>query len=347
MKVLFVPSSGTKGSGETLNAFQIYQFLKFHFENLESIIFLHEASNFIEESPIPVIKVKDTPTRCNTEILPFFQKLKPDITFFIGAGSKQQIRESKQNGAINIFISFSDNLRSRGLKFGRIQHIDLHLVDQYEFMLNKLSNFEKIKCFLWKKATPKYWGPIFNKPSKEKITATLVKYNLQINKFILVSTGSGAESDSKGLNFSESIYQALKNQNFSDQVIQSFGKAYPHIIPESSTNYSCINYLQPDEFICLMISAKIVVTNGGGSLIQAISLQKKSLSCPMVDDQFPRVEICGKLGLTTEYSPFNILEKINALKDENKEHSSLIKIPNVDALKLLGDFINKNIKNHN
>jgi|GEM_PF-5299599 len=340
MKVLFIPSSGTKGSGETLNAFQIFAFLKKKYPSLESKIFLHELSPFIESSPISVITAINTPTRCDDKVIPLIEQFKPNITFFLGAGSKKQIKISKCIGSINIFISFSENLRNRGLRLGRIQHIDLHIVDQYHFLLENLTFLEKIKTYVWEKAKPKYWGPIFNLPTESDIQKTLSKYNLKSSEFILVSVGSGAECDLNGENYSTLIFNSLKNAGLKYPIIQSFGKAYPNDLPKSTEKHFCMNYFEPSEFICLMKTAKLIVTNGGGSLLQAISLNKTSLTCPMVDDQFKRVKICASLNLTEQYEPTNITEQIN--KNLNTPASeNPVENLNPSALNRLNAFIEK------
>ncbi|MBO1927650.1 hypothetical protein J3998_08680 [Thiomicrorhabdus sp. 6S2-11] len=305
IKVLLIPSSGEKGSGETLNAIQIINFLSERVENISFHIALHKNSPFIKNFDCDVILTEKTPTDSDEILIPETRKIKPNFSFFIGAGSSKLFRASKKTGSFNIFISYSKEMRARGLKLNRIMNIDFHLVDQYESSLPKLRLSERIKCLFFNKSKPHYLGPIFQTCSLIKKNNTLKKYNLTAGNYILVSLGSGGDKNQNNQYYNEIIHENLCKLKEKNQikVLHIFGKAFPLKIPEGNNDHICIDFMTPNEFICLLESAKFAIINGGGTLSQAISLNTPTLSCAITPDQPDRVNAFENMGLTKSFIP--------------------------------------------
>lgn len=321
MRVLFIPSSGPKGSGETLHSFNIASELAKKINNLQQKIILSQNSPFIDLSPISVETTPSTPTNHTELVNELIDQFTPNITFFIGAGNRKQHRQCQKVKSKIIYISHSQVTRTRGLRLGRIQYISHHFVDQYDFLLPKLNWLEKIKTLLFPNASPEYIGPIQKPVTINHQNKVFEKFNLENKRYLLVTTGSGAEQDSFGNFYSRTVFDALKEANISSKlkVIQIFGKAYPKPIPKSTDNFQCTPFISPDEFSYILSGSAFALVNGGGTLLESIALGIPTISIAIVGDQIPRVKICSQNKLTVECEPIQD-ELVNTLKMATKDN---------------------------
>jgi hypothetical protein len=305
MKFLFIPASSPSGSGEIIHAFNIINELKKNIKKSEFMIVLSKNSAFIEKCNTPYFLTDSTPTNHTCEVNNLIEEYVPDFTFFIGAGNSKQFKESQKSGAITIYISFSREIRERGLRFGRINRIDYHLVEQFDFLLPKLSILEHLKLFIWPKAKPTYIGPITPSRNPNISEQLLSELHLKSKEYIICTTGSGRVMHGIDENFNVHIYQALSHisKKYNLKVVHFFGQSYPDEIPSNTENYICMRFIEPEGLLAILENAKFGVLNGGVALQQAISVKLPTLSFPLMPDHSHRIQVLSQKNLTISCEP--------------------------------------------
>ena len=308
--LLFIPVSSLEGIGEYARSLIIAKSCLDKWPSLKIYFVLNKDVKYADSCPFEVLKTHGSPTKDSDAVDNILEKIKPDFVLFDASGRAANFHKAKAVGAKVAFISQHKKKRDRGLKLNRILSVDQHWVVQPDFLIEPLSLYQRCKLKLLAKHQPKNIGPVFNSRSNSDIESILGKYSLP-QTFFLFNVGSGGHKKSKEYCV-EKVYQAAKvfARQSGIHCIVILGENYPGILP-SNNDVTCIQSLEHDEFIALLVMAKGRLVSAGDTVLQCIALLLPSVAVAVSSDQPKRLKTCTSLGLVFD-SQFNIDEMVSS-----------------------------------
>jgi predicted glycosyltransferase len=171
--------------------------------------------------------------------------------------------------------------------------IDEHWIAYPEFIAGPLTVFEKAKRHLIGRPTIRYVDTVFSEENAIDHTAVLARYELQSRDYIAVVAGGGTPH--KGAEDAPQIF-ALTAAKLADRghrvILVGLGASIP-----SASGVIATERLPTAELIGIMRHARVVVTNGGDTLLQALACKCTCVASPIAHDQAERISRCAKAGL--------------------------------------------------
>lgn len=299
--ILFLPVSCAEGIGEYMRSTIIANALTNKNKQLDIHFGLNKTVNYYKDCKFTTHPLSDTPTKCSDEVYALIDKLKPNVVVFDASGRASQVQYAKQAGAKVIFISQHKRKRAKGLGLSRLKHLDKHFVAQPDFAIEPLTAFEKIKLSLFGNNNgPENVGAVFAEPNEYEVKAILEKYKLTPNQFVLLSAGSGGHMINNQILASE-LYLSLSQYiqtHYNLTTVTVLGPNYTGSAkPMQSGKRLVVSQLSNKEFIALLKNAKYLVLSGGDTVLQAVTLNKPTLTTPVSKDQPARIAKLAELEL--------------------------------------------------
>lgn len=316
--VLFIPVSSQKGIGEYMRSTIIASHLQSTYPDLNIEFVLNENAPYVSSCAFKTHLVPQSPTRCVEQVNNIINAVKPKVVVFDASGRAQQFKFASEQGAKVVFLSQHARKRAKGLSLGKIRYTSSHLVAQPSFTMPDLTWWQKAKLWLFNKPNPTHLGCVFLPSSHEEETAVLSQYDLTSKNYILLSAGSGGhklEQDWAADGFAKVASHLADKYKKTCLVI--YGASYPNPVPESQGQVINIHAIENSAYIALLKHAQVAVLSGGGSLLQAISLQVPSVSTSVAKDQPHRIAACADLRLTLAAEPTiaDVKQKAEQLMD--------------------------------
>ncbi|WP_220745435.1 hypothetical protein [Shewanella colwelliana] len=302
-KFLFVPVSSEEGIGEYMRSKILADEVVSRWPDAEIEFVLNSHAPYSQQCPYTTHLVNDTPTKRVKEVNALITAFRPDVVIFDAAGRKAQLRHAHKCGAKVIFISQHKRKRSRGMKVERALVTDSHWVVQPEFVIGDISQFDKLKLNLIKRAFPIFTGSIFTQPSSLVQQGLYTKYGVMPKQYLLYSAGSGGHSLEYQLaaDLFAQVAQAIFNQTGIPSLMV-FGPNYPNALPQLD-GVTVIEQLSSVDFINLLDGAQGAILSGGDTLLQAIALKVPTLAVAVSKDQPSRIKQCVNEGLVLHCEP--------------------------------------------
>lgn len=346
-KILFIPVSSKKGIGEYMRSTIIATFLVEQNPNVDIHFILNENAPYINDCKFNVHLVPNTPTKCTESVKRIIHEIKPQVVLFDASGRSEQFKYAKTLGARVAFISQHPIKRAKGLSLRRIAYIDKHWVSQPEFTMTNLTIWQQVKLKIFNKPHPEYLGTLYMPLTEDIKISTLQSYNVTANEYILINAGSGGHklNGKPAVDMFADIARYIED-TYQLKTLVVYGASYPQPIPMPTSMNLPIKSLSNSEFMALLSGAKAAMLSGGGSILQAISLQIPSVAVPVAKDQPNRIEGCvnKKLIVASEaniiafkkavdqlLNPQNYLELSKQLEHIHLENGVLIVVRQINS----------------
>lgn len=279
-----------------------------HFKSKHSDANIHfvlsEQAPYINDCQFPVHLTPSSPTNCTNEVKKIIDGVEPDVVIFDASGRGKQMEYARKNGARVVFISQHPKKRKKGLSLSRLPFINQHWIAQPEFAMTPMSVWDKVKLKLYRKRRPIYLGCLYQQPSLVEEKHTLTSYGLIKNEYALFSAGSGGhtlEGKPASLIFSAIATKLSDESNLKSVVV--LGSSFIGEVPENTASVTFIRALANNSFIGLLSNCQFAVLSGGGSLLQAISMERLVVATAVAKDQPARIRACADEGLILRAEP--------------------------------------------
>lgn len=293
MKLLFVPVSAPQGMGEYARSREIAMAIHKRWPDAEIHFVLSREAGYAKECPFPATLLPSSPTFHSREVGALIESIRPDVVIFDNAGRTAQLRSVVRAKGRVIYISSRARQRRKAFRLSWMRLIDEHWIAYPEFITGSLSVFEKIKLRLLGRPKIRYVDAVFPEASAIDQTALLARYDLQSRGYIAIVAGGGTSH--KGAEDAPQIF-ALAAGKLADLghrvVLVGLGKSI-----SSAPGVTRTERLPTAELIGIMRHARVVLTNGGDTLLQALACKCTCVASPIAHDQAERISRCAKEGL--------------------------------------------------
>lgn len=319
--VLFVPVSGPHGMGEYARALAIARAAAERWPALRIHFALSREAPYAEGCPFPSTRFARSPTFHPREVAALIAELSPAAVVFDNAGRTAQLRAARAVGARVVYVSSRFPQRRKAFRLRWMALLDEHWMAWPEFVAGRPGPLERLKLRWLGRPRLRHLDTLL--PRRIDPAPVLQRFGVTPGGFVLVVPGGGTAH--KGARSAPEI--ALEG---ADRIAR---RGHPTVLvgvgPEVAGGGAPLLRRSPripmEELMELVRAAKLVVSNGGDTLFQAIALGKPCVAVPIAGDQPFRIAACVREGyaVAADLQPAAIEAAAAALLEDDARRTAL------------------------
>lgn len=255
---------------------------------------LSAKAPYAANCPFPATLLPSSPTYHTPEVIELIRNYRPNLVIFDNAGRTEQARAAVEAGARIVFVSSRPRQRRRAFGLRWMRMLDEHWIGCPEFVAGAVGGIERLKMKIAGGPRIRFLDAVL--PLADEVLAGRLRtqFDLQKDRYILVA-GGGTHP---GMEHAPAAMAGAANR------IAMHGHTVVLVgdMGAISTNPALrvVPHLQVEEMGELMRGARLVVCNGGDTLLQALSFQKPCITAAIAKDQPRRVLKCVDAGVAIE-----------------------------------------------
>ena len=264
---------------------------------------LSRAAPYAADAPFPATLLASSPTFHSKAVIELLEQWRPQVVVFDNAGRTAQLRAARRLGARVVYISARSRQRRKAFRWQWMQLIDEHWIAYPEFSAGSLSIFEKLKLKLVGRPVVRYLDVILPRADLSRRRAILSRAGCGAGTFLLVVPGGGTGHPGAG--------DAVGQFTAAARTLAARGVPTVYVGPTSAgadggtagigeagePNWHPLGPLPQADLAELMRSARLIVANGGSTLLQAIACGGACIAVPIAGDQIERTRRCVAAGV--------------------------------------------------
>lgn len=278
MRILFVPVSGSAGSGEAQRCRLLASALHALDPGIESRFLLAEGT---QDPGFPTHWLPASPTRAPAEVAAAIRVLRPRVVVFDGNARVESLRAARAIGARAVLVSSRPSACRRGLRGRRMALLDEHWLVGAEF-LGAPGWRERWARRRYPQVAIRRYPTLFAAPAE--LAPLRTRFRLGDAPYAVVSTGGGRHAGAAD-RFG-AIATALARGGLATLAV-----ATPAREPALD-----IGPLPNAELMALLAGARVAVLAGGSLLVQALAVGTAVLALPVQAEQAKRVRWLARAG---------------------------------------------------
>lgn len=263
---------------------------------------LSRAAPYAAQVPFPAALLASSPTFNSAAVIKIINEWRPDIVIFDNAGRTAQLRAARKVGARVIYISARRRQRNKAFRVSWMRLIDEHWIAYPEFIAGKPRLMERLKRNLLGRPQVRYLDVILSR------TGESPAFRLGIAAdYVLMVPGGGTGHPGAG-DAVEVFLQAARGLaalGVDTVLVGRVGtpSAVTEAAPGGSGGFGAgsraqlLGSLPQAELAELMRGARLVIANGGSTLLQSIACGRACVAVPIAGDQAERIRRCVEAGV--------------------------------------------------
>jgi ADP-heptose:LPS heptosyltransferase len=300
-RILFVPVSGAFGMGEYARSLAIAQAARRQWPDVNIHFILSRQAPYAAATPFSATLLDSSPTFHTAAVAEAIQSFRPHIVIFDNAGRTAQLRAAYRAGARIIFISSRPRQRRKAFRWRWMRLIDEHWIAYPQFIAGRLKFLERFKLDWLRRPVVRYLDVILSRVGSAE-DSIMARVGLSLETYVLVVPGGGtghpgaAEAAATFLAAANTLADSGTEAVFVGPT--GMADAGAAMRPPSShpllpsSRLRCFQSLAQADLAGLLSGARLVVTNGGSTLLQAIACGRASIGIPIAQDQQQRIQRC-------------------------------------------------------
>jgi hypothetical protein len=266
--------------------------------------------------PFECTLLPSSPTFHTAQVVAALRAFGPDVVIFDNAGRTEQLRAAKAVGASVVFISARSRQRRKAFRPRWMRIIDEHWIAYPEFIAGSLNWLERAKLSWLKRPAVRYLDVIMPPLSPRPADASAESY-------VLLVPGGGTGHP----NAADAVQQFLAAaQSLAGKGIDSvFVGPIAAQAPDESGKLTCLAPMPQDKLLQLMQGARLIIANGGSTLLQGIACGVACIGVPIAKDQGQRIDSCvsAQLAVAAELNAHSMAAAALQLWENDAELRSL------------------------
>jgi hypothetical protein len=329
LRILFVPVSGPYGVGEFARCSAIASAVQEHWREPSVHFLLSRHAPYAAAVPFPATLLPSSATFHSGAVIEFMQAWRPDIVIFDNAGRSAQLRSAHRLGARIVFISSRKRQRRRAFRLSWMRLLDEHWIAYPKLIAGELGLVERAKLSLLRRPVVRYLDVIMARaaPSSNKAARGADPAGSQGGEVVVVPGGGtghpGAEDAARQF---LTAAEGLAAAGFATIFVGPMpGAGAGERTGARLAGLRSVPALPQAELAALMRGARLVIANGGSTLLQAIACGAPCLAAPIAGDQLERIRACAAAGVALEAAPqaADLLAKARGLLEDEPARAAL------------------------
>jgi hypothetical protein len=264
---------------------------------LEIHFALSRAAPYAAATPFPVTLLPSSATFHPREVSALIRELRPRVVVFDNAGRTLQLRAAHQVGARIVYVSSRRRQRRKGFRLTWMRLIDEHWIAYPRFIAGALNPLERLKVRVLKRPSVRYIDTLLPAPDLARSNECLARFRLEAGGYVLIVPGGG--SAHRGAENAPAIVadaaRTIARRGVPTLLVGSDAAADGGSEPAEFLRVA--PRLPPADLVELIRSARLVVCNGGDTLLQVLACGLPCVAVPIAHDQAHRIDCCVRAGL--------------------------------------------------
>ena len=293
-RLLFVPVSGAYGMGEYARSLNLALACHARWPDAGIHFILSAQAQYAAGLRFEHTLLPSSPTFHTPEVVDVIQRFAPDIVIFDNAGRTAQVSAARRAGAGAVYISARPRQRRKAFRWRWMRMLDEHWIAYPQFMAGSLSAVERLKLHWAHRPQVRFLDCILPQATPAQATEVLARSGAAGTRFVLVVPGGGTGHPRVADAVSVFLSAARK---LAARGIHTVFVAPAEASVEPGGNLCKMDVLPLAELLVLLRAARVVLTNGGDTLIQAIACGIPAVAVPIAKDQPARIARCVHAGV--------------------------------------------------
>jgi hypothetical protein len=321
-RVLFVPVSGARGMGEYARALALATAAARRLPRLQIHFVVSREAPYAADTPFPKTLLPSSPTFHTTEVAEVIRSFRPTLAFFDNAGRTAQLRAAVGVGARVIYVSSRVRQRRKAFRPEWMRLLDEHWIAYPEFIAGSSGIFEKLLLRVMGRPHVRFLDAILPSPDAALAQATMERFATRAGEYVLVVPGGGSDYE-RAKNAPQIIASAARRLALRGYPTILIGAAPPADEPGGDVPAPELRLSPRIPMATLgevIRGARMVVSNGGDTLLQTLACNRPCVAIPIAGDQPHRIEQCVRTGLALSATlDSNDVERValKLLEDDN------------------------------
>lgn len=291
--VLFIPVSGPSGMGEFARTRTIADAMRARCPNIDIHFLLHREAPYARDIQYPCTLLPASATLCTAEVIKAIARLNPKIVCFDNAGRTEQLRYAKRHGATIIYISSRRRQRYKAFRLRWMGLIDEHWISYPPSIAGQLTHLERWKQ-RWIGQPVVYFLDTVLAPHDEAGADSFLRDFGSPD--LLVVPGGGSQFRDASVTPGDFALWAQSLARSGHKVLFIAGPAFKEVVYETA-HFKLVRGVTGGVLHSLLKRSRVVLVNGGDTLLQALALGKPCVAIPIANDQPKRIKRCAELDL--------------------------------------------------
>jgi hypothetical protein len=257
---------------------------------------LSREAPYAAECPYPATLLDSSPTMHPAATIGVMRAWRPDVVIFDNAGRTAQLRAAQRMGARVVYISARRRQRRKAFRLRWMGLIDEHWIAYPEFIAGSLSGCERLKLSLMRRPVIRYLDVVLARRSSAT-TGTTTGAHKGPPDYVLIVPGGGTDHPGRG-DAAERFLEAARLLAASGVDSVCVGMRSDSSLAVPRMPHVAVRERVPQaELAMLMQGARLIVANGGSTLLQALASGKPCVAVPIARDQNERIRRCVAAGV--------------------------------------------------
>ncbi len=324
-RILFVPVSGTYGMGEYARCVAIALAASRRWQGAALHFVLSREAPYAAHAPFPATLLSSSPTFHSAAVIELLETWRPDVVIFDNAGRTAQLRAARRVGAGVVYISARRRQRYKAFRRRWMRLMDEHWIAYPEFIAGRLTFFEKLKLRMTGRPIVRYLDVILPRADMGRRGAILARAGCGAGTFVLIVPGGGTGHPGADGAVGHFMAAALALAARGVTTVYVGPLDGVTIAAVRQPNWHPLGPLPQADLAELMRSARLVVANGGSTLLQAIGCGNACVAVPIAKDQIERTRRCVAAGVAAAATldAANIVQAVQRLLEDEPRRAAL------------------------
>ena len=318
LRLLFVPVSGAYGMGEYARSLSIAHAASERWPDAGIRFLLSKQAPYASGVPFPATLLPASPTFHSAEVIRELEQFRPHIVIFDNAGRTAQLRAARRLGARIVYISARARQRAKAFRWRWMRLIDEHWIAYPQFIAGALNSWERFKLRCLHRPTMRYLDVILARAAAPPVIPEAA------GTYALMVPGGG--TGHPGARDAVAQFQsAARSLAAAGTPTILVGPATQEMADSAPRGLRLVAPLPQAQLVALMRSARIVIANGGSTLLQAIACGCACVAVPIAGDQQERIDACVAAGVAraSRLNGLEILATTAALLQDEAQRAAL------------------------
>ena len=292
-RFLFIPVSGTFGMGEYARSLAIARAARGRWPDAAIHFLLSREAPYAASTPFDVTLLPSSPTFHSAEVAAAILAFGPDVVIFDNAGRTAQLRAAAAARAAVVYVSARRRQWRKAFRLRWMQLIDEHWAAYPRFLSDAPGRFDALKLRWLGRPVIRHLDVVLPAADPARRLALLAEFAAGDSPVLVVPGGGTGHPGADDA--AEVFLAAAAALAAAGEPVIYVGPAW-RAAAASATLGGRASLPQAD-LAELMRAARLVVANGGSTLVQAIACGAPCVAAPIAKDQAARIRRAAAAGV--------------------------------------------------
>ncbi len=286
---------------------------------------LSRQAPYAAAAPFPAILLDSSPTFHSASVIALIERMRPDAVVFDNAGRTSQLRAAQRAGARVVYISARARQRRKAFRWRWMRIIDEHWIAYPRFIAGRLDVWERFKLGLLRRPVVRYLDVILAPAAVDERGSLLTRLGCEAGAYVLVVPGGGTGHPRAAGAAREFLGAAAALAQTGISTLFIGPSEVAEAVVPTDVPLRCIPSLAQADLAGLMRGARLIIANGGSTLLQSIACGAPCVAIPIAGDQLKRIRQCAAAGVAVEAAldAASIVAAASGLLNDEKARAGL------------------------